>query len=61
LRWKSARHLKPGAIVTDVGSTKASVVSQMAPHIPAHAHFIAGHPIAGTEQSGPEAGFADAV
>lgn len=52
-------HLKPGAIVTDVGSTKASVVSQMAPHIPAHAHFIAGHPIAGTEQSGPEAGFAE--
>jgi cyclohexadieny/prephenate dehydrogenase len=51
-------HLKPGAIVTDVGSTKASVVSQMAPHIPAHAHFIPGHPIAGTEQSGPEAGFA---
>lgn len=52
-------NLKPGAIVTDVGSTKASVVSQMAPHIPAHAHFIAGHPIAGTEQSGPEAGFAE--
>lgn len=52
-------HLKPGAIVTDVGSTKASVVSQMTPHIPAHAHFIAGHPIAGTEQSGPEAGFAE--
>ncbi|WP_322989200.1 prephenate/arogenate dehydrogenase family protein [Hoeflea sp.] len=52
-------HLKPGAIVTDVGSTKASVVRQMAPHIPAHAHFIAGHPIAGTEQSGPAAGFAE--
>ncbi|WP_299870499.1 prephenate/arogenate dehydrogenase family protein [uncultured Hoeflea sp.] len=52
-------HLKPGAIVSDVGSTKASVVRQMAPHIPDHAHFIAGHPIAGTEQSGPEAGFAE--
>jgi cyclohexadieny/prephenate dehydrogenase len=52
-------HLKTGAIVTDVGSTKASVVRQMAPHIPAHAHFIPGHPIAGTEQSGPEAGFAE--
>ena len=51
--------LKPGAIVTDVGSTKRSVIDQMAPHIPAHAHFIAGHPIAGTEHSGPDAGFAD--
>lgn len=53
-----AAHLKPGAIVTDVGSTKASVIRQMAPHIPAHAHFIAGHPLAGTEKSGPDAGFA---
>ena len=52
-------HLKNGAIVTDVGSTKASVVRQMQPHMPAHAHFIAGHPIAGTEQSGPQAGFAE--
>lgn len=52
-------HLKPGAIVTDVGSTKASVVRQMKPHMPDNVHFIAGHPIAGTEQSGPEAGFAE--
>ncbi|MEP3439349.1 MAG: prephenate/arogenate dehydrogenase family protein [Hoeflea sp.] len=52
-------HLKPGAIVTDVGSTKASVVRQMQPHLPDNVHFIAGHPIAGTEQSGPEAGFAE--
>ena len=51
-------HLKPGAIVTDVGSTKASVVRQMQPHMPETVHFIPGHPIAGTEQSGPEAGFA---
>jgi cyclohexadieny/prephenate dehydrogenase len=51
--------LKLGAVVTDVGSTKASVVAQMAPHIPATAHFIPGHPIAGTEKSGPDAGFAD--
>lgn len=51
--------LKIGAVVTDVGSTKASVVAQMAPHIPATAHFIPGHPIAGTEKSGPDAGFAD--
>ncbi|MFZ1682474.1 MAG: prephenate/arogenate dehydrogenase family protein [Rhizobiaceae bacterium] len=49
--------LKPGAIVTDVGSTKASVIEQMRPHIPGGVHFIAGHPIAGTEKSGPDAGF----
>lgn len=52
-------HLKPGAIVTDVGSVKASVVRDVAPHMPDGVHFIAGHPIAGTEQSGPEAGFAE--
>jgi cyclohexadieny/prephenate dehydrogenase len=52
-------HLKPGAIVTDVGSVKASVVRDIVPHIPEGVHFIAGHPIAGTEQSGPEAGFAE--
>ena len=51
-------HLAAGAILTDVGSTKASVVAAMAPHVPAHAHFVPGHPIAGTERSGPEAGFA---
>ena len=50
--------LKPGATVTDVGSTKASVIAQMAPHIPEGVHFIPGHPIAGTEKSGPDAGFA---
>ena len=49
--------LKQGAIVTDVGSTKSSVVAQIAPHIPAGVHFVAGHPIAGTEHSGPDAGF----
>lgn len=54
-----APHLKPGAILTDVGSTKASVVSQMAPHVPEGVHFIPGHPIAGTEHSGPDAGFAN--
>ncbi len=52
-----AGSLKPGAIVTDVGSTKASVIAQMQPHMPDHVHFIAGHPIAGTEKSGPDAGF----
>ncbi len=53
-----AANLKPGAIVTDVGSTKASVIAQMAPHMPEGVHFIPGHPLAGTEKSGPDAGFA---
>jgi cyclohexadieny/prephenate dehydrogenase len=52
-----AASLKPGAIVSDVGSVKASVVEQVRPHLPAHVHFVPGHPIAGTEQSGPDAGF----
>ena len=51
--------LKPGAILTDVGSTKASVIAQMQPHVPAGVHFIPGHPLAGTEKSGPDSGFAD--
>jgi len=51
--------LKPGAIVTDVGSTKQSVIQQMEPVIPDTVHFIPGHPIAGTEHSGPDAGFAE--
>jgi cyclohexadieny/prephenate dehydrogenase len=50
--------LRPGAIVTDVGSTKASVIAQMAPEMPQGVHFIPGHPLAGTEKSGPDAGFA---
>jgi cyclohexadieny/prephenate dehydrogenase len=49
--------LKPGAIVTDVGSVKQSVVESVAPHMPKDVHFVPGHPIAGTENSGPEAGF----
>lgn len=52
-----AGNLKSGAIVTDVGSTKASVIAQMAPHMPKGVHFIPGHPLAGTEKSGPDAGF----
>ncbi|WP_019221008.1 prephenate/arogenate dehydrogenase family protein [Bartonella senegalensis] len=52
-------HLKPGAIVSDVGSTKALVIAEMAPLLPKTVHFIPGHPIAGTEYSGPDAGFAD--
>lgn len=50
--------LKPGAIVSDVGSVKESVVNQMAPHLPAGVHFVPAHPVAGTEHSGPDAGFA---
>jgi cyclohexadieny/prephenate dehydrogenase len=52
-------HLKPGAIVSDVGSVKGSVVKDMAPHLPAGAHFVPAHPVAGTEDSGPDAGFAE--
>ena len=51
--------LKKGAILTDVGSTKASVIAQMQPELPANVHFIPGHPLAGTEYSGPDAGFAE--
>jgi cyclohexadieny/prephenate dehydrogenase len=51
--------LKPGGIVSDVGSVKAAVIRQMQPHLPAHVHFVPAHPVAGTEHSGPEAGFAD--
>lgn len=51
--------LKPGAIVTDVGSVKMAVIRDISPHVPQGVHFIPGHPIAGTEQSGPDAGFAE--
>jgi cyclohexadieny/prephenate dehydrogenase len=51
--------LKPGCIVTDVGSVKCAVIRDVGPHIPEGVHFIPGHPIAGTEQSGPESGFAE--
>ncbi|WP_308911371.1 prephenate/arogenate dehydrogenase family protein [Pseudokordiimonas caeni] len=50
--------LKPGAIVSDVGSVKASVLKALSATLPAHAHIIPGHPVAGTEKSGPGAGFA---
>lgn len=51
--------LAQGATVTDVGSVKRDVIAQVAPHLPAGVHFIAGHPLAGTEHSGPRAGFAE--
>lgn len=50
--------LKPGAILSDVGSVKEAVVRDVSPHVPDGVHFIPGHPIAGTEHSGPESGFA---
>jgi cyclohexadieny/prephenate dehydrogenase len=52
-----AAHLKSGAIVSDVGSVKGAVVREMAPHLPASAHFVPAHPVAGTEHSGPDSGF----
>jgi cyclohexadieny/prephenate dehydrogenase len=51
--------LASGAIVTDVGSVKGAVVESVGPHLPAGVHFVPGHPIAGTEHSGPESGFAE--
>ena len=54
-----AGSLKPGAIVSDVGSVKQSVVRLMAPHLPKTVHFVPAHPVAGTERSGPDAGFAE--
>lgn len=52
-------HLAESAIVTDVGSVKQSVIRDIEPHIPEGRFFVAGHPIAGTEHSGPDAGFAE--
>jgi cyclohexadieny/prephenate dehydrogenase len=54
-----APHLKPGATLTDVGSVKQAVIDAVAPHVPDGVHFIPGHPLAGTEHSGPRAGFAE--
>jgi cyclohexadieny/prephenate dehydrogenase len=54
-----APHLEPGCILTDVGSTKQSVIRDVGPLVPAGVHFVPAHPIAGTEHSGPDAGFAD--
>ena len=53
-----APHLAPGCTVTDVGSVKQAVIEAVAPHMPAHVQFIPGHPMAGTEFSGPRSGFA---
>jgi cyclohexadieny/prephenate dehydrogenase len=52
-------HLQKGAILTDVGSVKETILRDVGAHVPEDVHFIPGHPIAGTEQSGPESGFAE--
>ena len=54
-----APHLAQGATVSDVGSVKRDVITQVGPHIPAGVHFVPAHPLAGTEHSGPRAGFAE--
>jgi cyclohexadieny/prephenate dehydrogenase len=51
--------LQPGAILTDVGSVKQAVIRDLQPHLPPEVHFVPGHPVAGTEHSGPESGFAE--
>lgn len=52
-------HLKAGAIITDVGSVKLAVIRDLMPYLPEGVEFVPGHPIAGTEHSGPENGFAE--
>ena len=54
-----APYLKDGATITDVGSVKRDVIKSVGPHVPPGVHFIPGHPMAGTEHSGPESGFAE--
>src|SRR5271165_5501968 len=54
-----APHLAQGAVLTDVGSTKQSVIRDVGPLVPAGVHFVPAHPIAGTEYSGPDAGFVE--
>lgn len=54
-----AESLKPGAIISDVGSVKEPIFETLAPVLPDHVHLVPGHPIAGTEHSGPESGFAE--
>ena len=52
-------HMKPGAVLTDTGSTKRSVLRDVAPNLSDHIHWVPSHPLAGTEHSGPAAGFAE--
>ena len=55
---KICNNIKPGAIITDVGSVKKEVINSVKKYIPKKIDFVPGHPIAGTENSGPESGFA---
>ena len=57
LAERIAPHLAPGTVLTDVGSTKQSVIRDVGPFVPAGVHFVPAHPLAGTEHSGPDAGF----
>ena len=57
LAARIAPHLRPGAVLTDVGSTKQSVIRDVGPLVPPGVHFVPAHPVAGTEYSGPDAGF----
>ncbi len=59
LAARFAPSLKPGAIVSDVGSVKMAVIRDVGPLLPAGVHFVPGHPVAGTEHSGPDSGFAE--
>ena len=59
LAAKIGPHLAAGAILPDVGSVKGAVISALSPHVPAGVHLVPGHPVAGTEHSGPGAGFAE--
>ena len=52
-------HLKPGSTLSDVGSVKSAVIRDVGPLVPEGVHFVPGHPVAGTEHSGPDAGFAE--
>ncbi|MFT5066499.1 MAG: cyclohexadieny/prephenate dehydrogenase [Yoonia sp.] len=54
-----APFLKPGAVVSDVGSVKRAVIDAVSPHLPDNVHFVPAHPLAGTEHSGPTSGFAE--
>lgn len=54
-----APHLAPGCVLSDVGSTKGSVVRDLTPLLPPGIHLVPAHPMAGTEHSGPDAGFAE--
>lgn len=54
-----APHLKSGATLSDVGSVKSAVINEVGPHLPENVHFIPAHPLAGTEHSGPNSGFAE--